>query len=201
MSPANSSDDKFFQILMKTSSGLRHLIQNRADDLGLNQTEARILMFVIQHPDKRSTITNMATEFNRTKPTISNHVDSLVEQGLLDRTPSAEDRRRTDIAFTRDGRSRARKLLNWPENFTPPSDTLSSEEMASIHEYLLSFLDRMHELGDLPVAKTCTSCRYLSTADDDSDSYYCEFLDISMGPLDLRVDCEVHERAIASSEG
>lgn len=193
MPSANSPDDKFFRALMKTSTGIRTLLRDRASQLGLNHTEARILMFVLQHPRDRTTVTNMAEEFDRTKPTISNHVDSLVEAGYLERSPASEDRRRTNLTLTSQGRSLGRNLLNWPEDFTPPSEELTPDEMASYHEYLLSFLDEMHERGSLPVAKTCTSCRYLTRSTDCDESYRCEFLEQPMQRLDLRVDCEVHE--------
>lgn len=78
---------------------------------GLSESDFRTLIMIFASPDGRAFPSELC-QFASQKPTnMTRIVDGLVRQGLVTRTPSAEDRRRIILHITRSGRELAARIL------------------------------------------------------------------------------------------
>lgn len=78
-----------------------------AGAVGLSPAQLRVLQIV----DERGSATPkaLATQMGVSQATVSALVDKLVAQGLVERVPSREDRRQTNVTVTVDGRARMKR--------------------------------------------------------------------------------------------
>jgi len=86
--------------LERLSEAYRHLLGLEAAKTGLSPIQIRILIFISYHSETLCTVTDIAHEFNLTKPTISDAVKTLETKNLVHKTPSARDSRSFQIAIT-----------------------------------------------------------------------------------------------------
>ncbi len=75
-----------------------------AHAVGLTPAQLRVLQIV----DEKDSVTpkTLATQMGVSQATVSALVDKLVARGLVERLPSNEDRRQTNVTVTKDGRER-----------------------------------------------------------------------------------------------
>lgn len=185
---------KIADALERLSSAIEVFIHERTDELELNETQGRILMYLYQHPDQQGQTSKMAREMRRTKPTISDAVDSLVDDGYVKRGRSEEDRRVMNLTLSGKGEEAAETLVRWPEVLERYMTSYSDEEKQTVLTFLMDLMKGALEEGAMPVARMCTTCRFFNRDPDDVDSpYYCELLDIPLSEETLRVDCEEQE--------
>jgi len=189
-----SIDRKISDSLERLSSAIQAFIQQRTDKLGLNATQGRILMYLHQHPDQQGQTSKMAREMRRTKPTISDAVDTLVEEGYVKRTLSEADRRVMNLTLTEKGEDAARTMVRWPELLEQFMAEHSADEKQTVLRFLMNLIEGALNEGAIPVARMCTTCRFFNRDPDDTDSpYYCDLLDIPLDEETLRIDCDEQE--------
>ncbi|QWT23303.1 metalloregulator ArsR/SmtB family transcription factor [Subtercola sp. PAMC28395] len=71
-------------------------------------TRARIVQLILDSPDGRQRVGELATELQLRQPTVSHHVKALLDQGLLERHP---DGRRVWYSLAEDRRDRVHALV------------------------------------------------------------------------------------------
>jgi DNA-binding MarR family transcriptional regulator len=187
-------DRKIVDSLERISSAIDAFIHQRTDELGLNETQGRILMYLYQHPEQQGQTSKMAREMRRTKPTISDAVDSLVDKGFIERSLSEEDRRVMLLTLTETGEDAARTMVSWPEVLERYMDDFSSDQKRTVLTFLMNLMEGALEEGAIPVARMCTTCRFFNEDPEETDSpYYCDLLDIPLDEETLRIDCDEQE--------
>jgi DNA-binding MarR family transcriptional regulator len=151
-------------------------------------------MYLYQHPEQQGQTSKMAREMRRTKPTISDAVDSLVDKGFIERSLSEEDRRVMLLTLTETGEDAARTMVSWPEVLERYMDDFSSDQKRTVLTFLMNLMEGALEEGAIPVARMCTTCRFFNEDPEETDSpYYCDLLDIPLDEDTLRVDCDEQE--------
>jgi DNA-binding MarR family transcriptional regulator len=102
---------------------------HRGEDLSIPQY--RTLMFLRRTPG--ASLSAVAEHLGMTAPSTSRWVQDLVERGLIDRHPSAADRRRIELMLTHQGRERAEESLRKTQTaYLGRFATLPPEKLASI---------------------------------------------------------------------
>lgn len=76
----------------------------------LTETESGILIFLFNNPD-RNTASDVVDLRMIPKANVSKAVESLMQKGLLSRTPDASDRRRIHLAPTRGAKALVSALI------------------------------------------------------------------------------------------
>lgn len=132
---------KITNSLERLSSAIEEFIHQRTEELELNETQGRILMYLYQHPEQQGQSSKMAREMRRTKPTISDAVDSLVDNGYVERSLSEEDRRVMNLTLTEKGENAAQSLVRWPEVLEEHMEDYSSEEKQTVLTFLMDLLE------------------------------------------------------------
>lgn len=119
----------------------RGINERAAKRFGLSSVEIDILSYLCLYPDY-ATAADIVRERNIKKNTLSDHVENLVQRGLLKRVDRQDDRRKVTLKLTEEGEKIAAKCLK-------EHDALKRELFAGLdgaeidHIYLC--LDKIYE--------------------------------------------------------
>ena len=103
-SDANARMDDSLIALRRILRATELYARDLAHSVGLTPAQLRVLQIV----DERDSATpkTLATQMGVSQATVSALVDKLVAQGLVERVPSEQDRRQTNVTITADGHHR-----------------------------------------------------------------------------------------------
>ncbi|WP_439123545.1 MarR family winged helix-turn-helix transcriptional regulator [Marivita sp.] len=107
---ANARMDDSLIALRRILRATELYARDLAHAVGLTPAQLRVLQIV----DERDSVTPkaLATQMGVSQATVSALVDKLVAQALVERVPSSQDRRQTNVTVTQNGRLR---LENAPD--------------------------------------------------------------------------------------
>jgi DNA-binding MarR family transcriptional regulator len=186
---AHTPDEHLAQVLERLGEVARALRWKQATDAGLSALQLRILGFIAAHPEHNVGVAMLAEELQIGKPTVSESVKALVEQGFLDRKADAEDGRSHTLRLRASGRKHA-------QGAAPLTEVVAGLSPARKNELLLSsmqLLQALVESGDVQVQRLCWTCRYYRG--DRDKRHHCLLLRKDLPVQELRTDCPEHERA------
>jgi len=96
--------DRLRPVLLKVGRELRR----EAREVGVSPEQVALLVAIKYAPGIG--VRDLATGERVSAPAMSNHVDRLERDGLVTRTPSADDRRRVGLTLTEEGQRVLRKV-------------------------------------------------------------------------------------------
>lgn len=181
-------EDKVLASIDRLARVLDFMLRRRAFELGLTLLQARILLYVKEHPSRMCTVGNISAEFGIAQPTVSDAVSALVQKGLLAKEPGG-GRRTTILRLTEKGEQVYSKLADFKRPLTDAMAALEVDKGALL-ELLIRLMAELYEQGVMATARVCPTCRYFTTG---GRPYCCQLLNMYMGPRDLRVDCPDHQ--------
>jgi MarR family transcriptional repressor of emrRAB len=99
------------RLLMLLGRELSSLLEEALRPHDLNDTDYRILISLISQPDGAACPSDLCTYVAQSPANMTRVADALHERGLITRTASEQDRRRTMLRITPAGESLVRSLL------------------------------------------------------------------------------------------
>ena len=96
--------DRLRPVLLQLGRELRR----EAREVGISPEQVALLVAIKYTPGIG--VRDLATRERVSAPAMSNHVDRLERDGLVQRTPSADDRRRVGLTLTDEGQRLLRKV-------------------------------------------------------------------------------------------
>jgi DNA-binding MarR family transcriptional regulator len=96
--------DRLRPVLLQLGRELRR----EAREAGISPERVALLVAIKYSPGIG--VRELATRERVSAPAMSNHVDRLERDGLVERTPSVDDRRRVGLSLTADGQRLLRKV-------------------------------------------------------------------------------------------
>jgi MarR family transcriptional repressor of emrRAB len=105
------SDTLILRLLMLLGRELSSLLENSLRPHDLNDTDFRILMCLVSQPDGVACPSDLCAFVAQSPANMTRVADALNERGLITRTASEQDRRRTMLRITPAGEALARSLL------------------------------------------------------------------------------------------
>lgn len=125
--PAFPADDAALAgWLHLTVEGLISLSEERLGPHGLHRSDFRALMRLFSSPDGCAFPGELSAHLGQTPANITRIANFLVGRGLVERTPSTDDRRRVELRITDAGRAFVLRVL--PEMFQPMRGAFSCLE-------------------------------------------------------------------------
>lgn len=100
-----------FRSLILIGDELTALLERSIRPFGLNETEYRVLMTLFSQPDGLGHPTELCQGTAQSPANMTRLIDMLVARGMVNRTPSLEDRRRTALRITAEGERVVRGVL------------------------------------------------------------------------------------------
>jgi len=183
--------------LSKVGLALREQAWKDTAPLGLNPTQAQVLVTLARPGVSGLRLSAIADHLGVSAPTASDSVAALDAKGLVVMGPDPEDRRALSVTLTAQGRSLARELAEWPDLLLESVDVLDPTEEEALLRALLKVIRRLQERGRISPARMCLTCRYFRphVHDDPRTPHHCDFVDAPFGDRSLRVDCLDHAPA------
>ncbi len=153
-------------------------------------------MFVRTHKEDLCTVSYLASEFNTSKPTLSEAVRTLVRKGLLRKVPSSRDQRSALLRLTPEGEKLADEASAWPEEMLEVVRRLDIGcEKEQLLLTLLEIIRQLQRRGVIAVQRMCFQCVHYR-AHHDGHAHYCNLMGEPLQTAALRMDCPEFEEAV-----
>ncbi len=178
------------RVLERIGELARSLRWQQATNVGLSPLQLRVLGFVSEHPGDLVGVARLAEELQVTRPTVSDSVALLVEQGLLVRRPDPSDGRSHSLRLTAAGK----RWLPASGPFADALATLPRDEREALLLALMRLLQTLLHRGDIQVQRMCWTCTHYKG--DRKGQHQCLLLRKKLAVCELRTDCPEHELAL-----
>ncbi|WMX15326.1 MULTISPECIES: MarR family winged helix-turn-helix transcriptional regulator [unclassified Aureispira] len=182
----NDFTSKIVAGLERVSEVFRLLLWQHSKVIGLSPIQIQILMFVEYHAEDLCNVSYLAKEFNVSKPTISDAVKVLKKKELIDKHPSAIDKRAYSIVITPAGQA----IIAEAKHFTTPIykliGALPEQEQEHLFNTLSTLILRLNKTGILEVQRMCYNCQFYTKNEGD---HFCNLLNEKLLNTDIRLDC------------
>lgn len=192
--PVEQQDDINAKIaigLERLSEAIRSLSWNPAKEHSLSPIQIRILIFLKFHKQDLGTVSQMAKEFNITKPTISDAVKVLVLKSLVTKVAEA-DARSYSLKLTPEGDEVANKAGDFLKPVQEQLNNLSEKDKSSFFGHLAGLIHGLNKAGVISVQRSCPNCAFFEKK---NTMPFCAFLKQPLLTKDLRLDCPEFEEA------
>lgn len=176
--------------LERLSEAFRVLLWEHAKVIGISPIQIQILIFVAYHDEALCNVSQLAQEFNLTKPTISDAVRILDKKGLIAKITSPSDKRAYSIALSKEGKAIVKKT----QHFARPIHTLTNQiektEQEQFFKTLTKIIYGLNQTGILSVQRTCHGCRFYEKK---GTIGFCTLMKKDLLEKDIRLDCAEFE--------
>ena len=183
--------DKIVVGLERISEAFRVLLWEHAKVIGLSPIQIQLLIFVAYHDENLCTVSNLAKEFNLTKPTVSDAIKVLVAKELIRKIQSATDKRAYAVSLTLKGKNRVKKTEHFANPIKTHLKTLTKNEQEQLFFSLSKLIFGLNRTGILTVQRTCFGCTYY---EKQSKHHYCKLMQKKLLDKDIRLDCKEYEK-------
>ncbi len=159
----------------------------------LSPTQIQFIEFINDNPENLCTLTNLAKEFELSKPTVSDSIRNLEKKGYINKTPDLHDARIHYFKLTEKSKNLLYKIFSRKNRIKEMMGTVCVEEKIIISSFLSKMIQSFYQDGTIQSARTCLNCyNFVKNANPLSDSpHYCSFAKIYMAEPELRTYCTV----------
>ncbi|QNJ99121.1 MarR family winged helix-turn-helix transcriptional regulator [Constantimarinum furrinae] len=176
----------------RISEAFKVLLWEKAKELGLSPIQIQLLIFTAFHKEALCNVSDLAREFNVTKPTVSDAIRVLHNKGFIIKDHSSADSRSYTIILSESGK----EIVKMTENFADPMqqqiEAMSDSDLEHVFETLSKLIFQLNRTGILTVQRTCYGCKFYSRS---KSSNYCNLLEKPLFTADIRLDCPEFESA------
>lgn len=178
--------------LVKVAELVRVLQWDKAKRHNLSPVQLSILSFLAYHAKQSHTISSLALEFTLTKATISDSVRTLVEKGLVERTPDTNDSRSHQLKLSQAARPIVADLDDQLNPLTATIDALPPGHIESLWEVVADMLRTAVATRLISPPRMCYFCQYYQP---EGDAFYCRLLEQRLSKGQVRLDCPEYSSA------
>ena len=189
----NDAGNKLVVAFEKMSEVLRVLLWEKATTHKLSPIQIQILIFLKNHEDALARPAALASEFNVTRPTVSDAIKSLKSKELIIAHTDPNDSRSRILSLTQEGLALTEELESFPSPLQEKIAELSADEQSAILERMITLLDSLATAGVISKQRMCYSCAHYQG--DKKEVHHCLFLKKNLNTSELRIDCPEHEAA------
>ena len=176
--------------LERISEVFKVLLWDYAKTVGLSPIQIQILVFISNHRPHYCNVSYLASEFNVTKPTISDAVKVLEKKKLIVKDYAVSDNRSFTIFLSDDGKS----IVSQTEKFaTPIKDqhkTIDANQLNILYQSITRLIYGLNTSGLLTVQRMCFACKFHQETDNE---HFCSYLNKKLHYQDIRLDCPEFE--------
>lgn len=176
--------------LDRISEVFRTLIWEKAKLTGLSPTQIQILIFIAYHKPGLCNVSQLAKEFNVTKPTISDAVKILDRKKMILKDYSAADNRSYTIRLSTLGEGIVAQTDDFANPLKTQLDTMDQADLESVFKTISELIYKLNRTGIITVQRTCFGCKFYEKRPDGD---YCNLLKKDLLNEDIRLDCPEFE--------
>ncbi len=164
---------------------------------GLTPTQGQALVVLLQREPGYIRLTELSSALAISQPSASVTVRALIDKGLVERGPVADDRRAVALSLTEKGRIEAARAMTWSDFLIEAVDVLNESEQAVFLRSIVKMIRSMQEKRQIPVSRMCASCEHFrpNRYPGSELPHHCAYIDAPFGDRQLRLDCPEFEAA------
>lgn len=186
--------NKLVAALDRLARAQRKHLQAAATELGLTPLQAELLTVLADGPPPELVVGELARELGVRQPTLTESAAALERKGLIVRSRSLADRRRTHLELTATGHEVVAGLAAAKAEMVKAVAVMPRAERTSTYVSTLGLIRTLVDAGLIDVARTCLTCKFMAV-DEATSARHCTLLDMALPDGALRVDCPEHEEA------
>lgn len=191
-SQENNISSKIVAGLERISQAFKALLWEKAKLLGLSPIQIQILIFISYHKIEFCNISQLAKEFNITKPTVSDAVRILHDKGMVIKDFSSFDSRSYFIRLSDLGKNIVADTENFANPIKDQFKGIQPVDLENLFGILSKLIYQLNQTEILTVQRTCYGCKFYSQTENND---YCNLLDKELLNAEIRLDCpEFEER-------
>lgn len=187
-----SIESKIVVALERISEAFRVLLWNESKSNNLSPIQTQLLIYLLFHDKSTCKVGYLATEFNMTKATISDAVNTLLLKNLIFKRKDTQDSRSFTIELTNEGKAAAKQIATFSSPIEYPLRQLDENQKQVLFESLLELIEKLNKEGIISVQRNCFSCKFYEQKNANS---FCNLLKKPLSRADIRIDCPEHEAA------
>ncbi|WNJ18329.1 MarR family winged helix-turn-helix transcriptional regulator [Pontibacter sp. G13] len=181
--------------LSRLTDAYKALLWDKAKSLGISPIQIQLLMFVGTHTPEQCRVSQLAMEFNVTKPTISDAVKSLCQKELTEKVKGESDGRSFHLRLTTKGHEIVDSLADFSDPIRSALAEKSGADLAELYGHLTGLIWQLNRLGVIQVQRMCLGCRFYQKK---GEAHHCRLLDSDLTVEDLRLDCPEFEKPLSA---
>lgn len=191
-------EDTIILTIEKLSRAWRYLLWDWGKKYGLTPLQIQVIAYLSPGSGKTSCITEIAKEFDLSKPTVTETIHSLEKKKLVSRIISPRDRRGYAIFLSPAGKKMVEKLSSWKIRVKERIEKISYEKKENALIFLMELIVSLKESGIIQEGRTCINCgNFIQDAYPGSLlSHFCKFQDRPVSNSQLRINCERYTEKI-----
>lgn len=188
-------ESKIIAALERVSQAFRVLLWQESKDFSLGPIQVQVLIFLLHHSKEKGTVSYLASEFNMTKPTISDTIKSLEQKQLIKKIQQQHDTRSYTIQLTVKGKNIALKTSLFSKEIKTPIDRLHDDDKENLLLSLMNIIRHLNQSEVITIQRMCLTCMHYQTSAN-GQKHFCKLLNQNLHVIDLRIDCPEHETKV-----
>jgi DNA-binding MarR family transcriptional regulator len=196
MEQAGNTAKKILSAMEKLTQIQRILLWDVAKIEGLSPIQIQFLIHLGRYRENLCTVSVLAREFDLTKATVSDAINTLVSKGMASKFRERLDRRSYSIRLTAKGRSALKRIEGWQDRLLERINSFSDAEKEGALMFFMKLIKLFYDDGIISRARMCITCEnYTRISEDDTGDYYCRLTGETLTRGDLSLGCENYTSA------
>ena len=183
-------NSKIIYGLERISDALKSMLWEKAKLYGISPIQIQLLLFIANHKIELCNVTQLALEFNVTKPTVSDAIRVLINKEYLTKDHSNADSRSYNLLITKDGEGLISEISTYALPLQEALSGSKEEQLERLYSSITFLIDGLNKNGVIQVQRSCYSCRFYNKQ---NQKHFCDFLNQALAETDIRLDCPEHE--------
>lgn len=184
-------DSKIIASLERIAQAFRVLLWTESKEHALSPIQVQVLIFLLHHGEGKRKVSYLASEFNMTKATISDTVKALEQKGLISKEYTERDTRSYTIHLSDKGKDIANQTSLFTRELRAPIGELDADDKENLLLSLIGIIRHLNKVGVITPQRMCFTCSHYRPGPD-GQGHFCQLLNQSLAPAELRVDCPEH---------
>ena len=185
-----SLNDKIIYGLERVSDAFKTLLWEKAKDQGISPIQIQLLLFIANHKTSLANVTQLAIEFNVTKPTISDAIKVLIKKKYLIKDHSSADSRSYYLLISQEGEKLVQTISSYSLPFQKALSKANEKDLEVLYSSITVLISELNKRGVIQIQRSCLSCRFHN---GEANNHFCNLLNQKLTNVDIRLDCADHE--------
>lgn len=191
MNSEHPIDENIASALEKLFQAQRLLLWDIAKKEKLSPIQTQFLIYLAKYPPEYCKVSQLAREFDLTKATVSDALNSLEVKGYVNRTKVENDKRSHIISLTRTGKQAESRIHGWQNILVSHVSKLPMERREQFILFLMELIQSLYRDGVISVARMCITCENFLPGD--SGRHHCLLTDKYLNDSELSIGCADHK--------
>ncbi|MFW5861191.1 MAG: MarR family winged helix-turn-helix transcriptional regulator [Spirochaetota bacterium] len=190
MSNHDIIDENIASALEKLMQVQRLLLWDITKKEKLSPIQIQFLIYLGKYPAEYRKVSQMAREFDLTKATVSDALNSLEDKGYVKKIREADDKRSHVISLTRKGIQAEKRIHGWQDVLVSHIQKFPMERKEQFITVLLELIQSLYREGVISVARMCITCE--NFAPGENGTHHCLLTDRYLKDSELSIGCAHH---------